>query len=272
MASPSIVRPVLGRAITASSTHSSCHGPATALGMSRTTAGRLVQQQPRSHKCFSTTPELNERRTRRDNNKKRGLSSVYGGSKPSHRMQIQPDELPLPVQGFKPKVKTDPDHGLWDFFYANKQRLIKPDEIAAHGRAWTVEELRHKSWEDLHRLWWTCVKERNRLMTMAVEYEKAEYTVGKDDMEERDVQVKKTMKHIKHALTERYYLWEDARALAESDPEIDLNSAANPYVPTDYMEPEPPAIEVAEEQAEVKAAKPSTIPAQAGEAKQETRV
>lgn len=37
------------------------------------------------------------------------------------------------------------------------------------GRAWSVEELRRKSWEDLHRLWWLCVKERNILYTQSLE-------------------------------------------------------------------------------------------------------
>lgn len=272
MASSAAARPVLGRVFTASS--ASSHGPAAAFlarttttaTTTATTAG-LRHQQPQ--RAFSTTPELNERRTRRDNNKKRGLSSLYG-SKPSHRMQLTADELPRPVPGFKPKVETDPEHGLWDFFYAKKERLISPDEVAAHGRAWTVEELRHKSWEDLHKLWWTCVKERNRIATMQAEFKALDYHVGEDDMQARTVQVKATMKHIKQALTERYYLWEDARTLAESDPEINLNSAENPYVPTDYMEPETPAIEAAAEQADAKLVEePATIPV---EPKQQTRV
>lgn len=46
------------------------------------------------------------------------------------------------------------------------------------------------------------------------------------------------MKAIKHALTERYYVWEDARAIAATDPEIDLSGEGNPYTPRGYMEEE----------------------------------
>lgn len=188
MATAAAARPVLCRVITAST--SSTHSPAAAflaqtmmITTTKTTASQQYQQR-----TFSTTPELNERRSRRDNNKKRGLSSMYG-SKPSHRMQLTAAELPRPVPGFKPRVATDPEHGLWGFFYAKKERLISPDEVSAHGRAWTVEELRHKSWEDLHRLWWTCAKERNRIGTMQTEYKALKYKVGEDNMEERTHQV-----------------------------------------------------------------------------------
>lgn len=43
------------------------------------------------------------------------------------------------------------------------------------------------------------------------------------------------MKSIKHALTERYYTWEDARELAEEDPEVDLANVTNPYNPSTYF-------------------------------------
>lgn len=52
------------------------------------------------------------------------------------------------------------------------------------------------------------------------------------------LQIWKTMKAIKHALTERYYVWEDARAIAATDPEIDLSGKGNPYTPRDYLEEE----------------------------------
>ena len=40
-----------------------------------------------------------------------------------------------------------------------------------------------------------------------------------------------TQRAIKHALTERWYAWEDARKVARDDPEIDLSSRRAPYTP-----------------------------------------
>lgn len=52
-----------------------------------------------------------------------------------------------------------------------------------------------------------------------------------------EVQVRKTQRAIKHALTERFYTWQDASQVARSDPEIDLESSdGNTYLPGSYEE------------------------------------
>lgn len=99
-------------------------------------------------------------------------------------MNVDKSEIPKPAN-YKPKIEVDPNHGLWDFFYAKDKLLLTPQEFAEHGRAWTVEELRHKSWEDLHKLWWACVKEQNRLATASTEWSRLEFTDGKEEVEDR---------------------------------------------------------------------------------------
>lgn len=47
------------------------------------------------------------------------------------------------------------------------------------------------------------------------------------------------MRRIKHVLTERFYVWEDAVKLAEEDPEIDLSGNGPAFQPTAYLEDEP---------------------------------
>ncbi|KAI1321996.1 MRP-L47-domain-containing protein [Xylariaceae sp. FL0255] len=185
---------------------------------------------------FSTTPQHNNRRPRRDNNRFRGLSSIYR-SGTRFRMNIDKSEVPVPAD-YKPDINVDPNHGLWDFFHSKDSILLKPDQLAEHGRAWSVEELRHKSWEDLHKLWWVCVKEQNRLFTWKLEHERLKLYDGMEEMKDRGTEVIKTMNAIKHTLTERWYLWEDARRLAETDPEIDLHNTSAPFQPAEGFEEE----------------------------------
>ncbi|KAI1344617.1 MRP-L47-domain-containing protein [Xylariaceae sp. FL0016] len=199
-----------------------------------TSSSRAIPSVPSIQRCpFSSTPELNTRRVRRDGNRLRGLSSIYR-SGPRFRMNIDKSEIPRPSD-YKPHVETDPNHGLWQFFYKRDQNMPTPEDLEAHGRGWAVEELRQKSWDDLHKLWWVCVKEQNRIMTAKREFEEMKLHNGKDQMEERLEEVQKTMRSIKHTLTERFYVWEDARKLAEEDPEIDLNNTEVPFRPS-YME------------------------------------
>ena len=54
------------------------------------------------------------------------------------------------------------------------------------GRPWAITELRDKSWEDLHKLWWVCLKERNRIATSTVERERLRAGYGGHEADSRD--------------------------------------------------------------------------------------
>lgn len=165
--------------------------------------------------------------------------------------------IPLPKpREFKPKVAVDENHGLWGFFPEKGKALWTPKETEEHGRAWVVEELRKKSWEDLHSLWWVCLKERNMLATSRAELSRSKMGFGEREIDDRDEEVLKTMRAIKHALTERYYTWEDAVEVAMSDPEIDLlddngqvykPSAYEDEVEADWTQAKPEALEAGQE-------------------------
>jgi hypothetical protein len=63
------------------------------------------------------------------------------------------------------------------------------------------------------------------------------------------------MRNIRHVLTERYYAWEDARKLAESDPEINLAGGGKNgpvFTPSEYFEEE--VVDAKEEEVGLKAA------------------
>lgn len=194
-------------------------------------------------------------RVTRDNSKKRGESALHK-SGTRWKLSVSDEPLPEPVPREElPPIQVDEDHGLWDFFYDRETVAMAPTEHAKHGRAWTVSELRKKSWDDLHRLWWVCVKERNRIATADWERNKSELGFGNAESAQRDRMVKLTMRGIKHVLTERFYAWEDAVKLAEQDPEIDLSNPENPYKPSTFLEE---AEETAEGAAEASEAQPTT--------------
>lgn len=101
-------------------------------------------------------------------------------------MAVDGYELPEPAK-YDPAdhVKTDPEHGLYEFFYEKDKALLLPEDESKHGRSWTVEELRQKSWDDLHRLWWTCVKERNRIATASRERTRLKLKTGGEESQAR---------------------------------------------------------------------------------------
>jgi large subunit ribosomal protein L47 len=56
--------------------------------------------------------------------------------------------------------------------------------------------------------------------------------------------VRRTQKAIKQVLTERFYSWRDAEAIAKNDPEVDLSGEGPTYTPSDFVEEDVPEEEV----------------------------
>ncbi|KAJ5758730.1 54S ribosomal protein L4 [Penicillium odoratum] len=163
---------------------------------------------------FSTTTPVAAGRGR-DLNRTRGVSAIHRTG-PRFKLGVSKYPLPKPVAADSlPPRSKNPDHGLWGFFPPSREAMSEPDFDQAHGRPWAVTELRDKSWDDLHRLWWVCIKERNRIATSNLERMRLKAGYGEHESESRDRAIVITMKSIKHVLRERWYAWEEAQRLYE---------------------------------------------------------
>lgn len=149
---------------------------------------------------FSTTSHL----SLKDKSKGRGISAIHRtGTRHPLSVAKYPLPKPEPIER-QEKRPENPNHGLWGFFPETKNALATPEEEYSHGmkhpshsvirlcmyheanntvtgRAWTIQELRQKSWDELHSLWWVCVRERNRLATS--NYERNRLKAGYGDFE-----------------------------------------------------------------------------------------
>ncbi|KAF1913234.1 mitochondrial 39-S ribosomal protein L47 (MRP-L47)-domain-containing protein [Ampelomyces quisqualis] len=185
---------------------------------------------------FSTSPV----RCKADNNKNRGLSAVRAtGLRDRQTLSVgkAPRAIPRPVP-IAQKATGTPDHGLWGFF-KDQQLLQTPLEESRHGRAWTIAELRNRTFDTLHQLWWICAKERNRLATDKIERQRLEAGYGDVEGKERDETIQKTMKAILDTLAERQLAWKEAQELAKHDPNIDLKRTDGPQFLEPAYEDEP---------------------------------
>ncbi|KAF3795529.1 39S ribosomal protein L47 [Nymphaea thermarum] len=94
---------------------------------------------------------------------------------------------------------------LEEFFEADRSK--EDDKPVVYGRSWKAAELRLKSWDDLQKLWFVLMKEKNMLMTQRQMLHAQNLRFPNP---ERIPKVRKSMCRIKHVLTER--------AIAEPDP------------------------------------------------------
>ncbi|XP_074374934.1 uncharacterized protein LOC141716642 [Apium graveolens] len=99
---------------------------------------------------------------------------------------------------------------LEEFFETD--RSPDEDKPVVYGRSWKASELRLKSWDDLHKLWYVLLKEKNMLMTQRQMLNSQNLRFPNP---ERIPKVRKSMCRIKHVLTERAIEDPDPRRSSE---------------------------------------------------------
>ncbi|KAL3818642.1 hypothetical protein ACJIZ3_004547 [Penstemon smallii] len=99
---------------------------------------------------------------------------------------------------------------LEEFFEVD--RNPEDENPVVYGRSWKASELRLKSWDDLQKLWYVLLKEKNMLMTQRQMLQAQNLRFPNP---ERVPKVRKSMCRIKHVLTERAIEEADPRRSAE---------------------------------------------------------
>ncbi|KAK9323048.1 mitochondrial 39-S ribosomal protein L47 (MRP-L47)-domain-containing protein [Lipomyces orientalis] len=136
---------------------------------------------------------------------------VLVSSKKGEHVDLQPRPPITPSPG---SVVTPDDHPLWQFYRSKGTCLTNPQVYDHLGRSWEIPELRRKGYEDLHVLWYVCLKELNILRTEM----SALRIVIRPNMIENVARkygeplksVRRSMANIRTVLLERYYAWENA--------------------------------------------------------------
>ncbi|KAI1310270.1 54S ribosomal protein L4 mitochondrial [Mortierella claussenii] len=100
--------------------------------------------------------------------------------------------------------------GVEEFFEGGK---TLPTEKSWTGRAWRASELRVKSFDDLHKLWYVLLKERNVLAAQKEEARRFRISKEYFSNKGRQVKCKKSMARIKFVLNERRLAWVEAQKL-----------------------------------------------------------
>ncbi|KXN81768.1 54S ribosomal protein L4, mitochondrial [Leucoagaricus sp. SymC.cos] len=166
----------------------------------------------------------------------------------------------------KERVPVREDHGLYAFF--RRKEVKDGDKLEGEakyevvetpqnmqtisGRGWKAEELRLKSFKDLHTLWYVLLRERNLLATQREETRR----MGVQDKQfqvnaTKVYHVRKSMARIKQVLNERRLAYEKAFDIASTQYEAYHNaqvlSRLRRQTVAPEVEPEPAPVPVMRE-------------------------
>lgn len=148
----------------------------------------------------------------------RGLASstrTWARSKHLGFKDLKAIKLRAPIVPTHKNFDVSPDHPLWAFFPDgnNSETCLRQDsELPLESRAWDMALLRRKSFDDLHKLWYLTLKERN-ILAREVRLGEAIGITNTSRFEEVDEKLKLTQKHIKQVLLERQVSYERGQTL-----------------------------------------------------------
>ncbi|KAK4046401.1 54S ribosomal protein L4 mitochondrial [Microbotryomycetes sp. JL221] len=166
-----------------------------------------------SGRALSTTPCIHARQ--QFANKPKRDATLYGIS--------NRDAPSIPKDQWPNKQDTNTDnHPLWKFFH-DQQSLEAPDKRTDEsGRAWTSFELRRKSFEDLHSLWYIVLRERNVLLTQREEARRLRLDLQSfGNHSDRLRMCQKSMARIKQVVSERRHAALEAAEILRSRGDIE---------------------------------------------------
>lgn len=131
------------------------------------------------------------------------------------RAKPPPLTIRAPIAPTAKNFAVNEDHPLWQFFH-DKKYLRSYEDLDNAGRPWTVPELRRKCFDDLHSLWYTCLKERN-VLAREIQVLQAEIDQPDQQFMAASDRVRDTMWRIRHVLSERAHAQENARGAFDQE-------------------------------------------------------
>lgn len=161
-------------------------------------------------------------------------SRSFERTKPLAFKSLKNIKLRQPIVPTHKNFDVSPDHPLWAFFpNGNKSESCfrEADEVDVESRPWNFPELRRKSFDDLHKIWYLTLKERN-ILAREVRLGEAIGSTNSQRHQDLDEKLILTQKRIKQVLLERQVAFERAQTLTQEQQEYLVNFEAE-YIQAD---------------------------------------